>query len=143
MDQVRRRQFGESTAGTMLTQALLGQASRLLPPGFKGLPASTVRWYIGDTTADLVKVPAGDWTRVLFAPLTRLTRVLSVERAHRRLLVGLSERFGWGMLTLEVDAERRGDRARFEIPEELARPLGVTADRKGSGRFRWRQPARH
>jgi hypothetical protein len=143
MDQVRRRQFGPSTAGTVLTEALLGQASRLLPPGLKGLPASTVRWYIGDNTADLVKVPAGDWTRVLFEPLVRLTRVLSVDRAHRRFLAGLSERFGWGMLTLAVDAERGGDRARFEIPAELAGPLGVTADRKGSGRFRWRRPARH
>lgn len=80
---------------------------------------------------------------MLFRPLVRLTRALSVDRAHRRLLVGLSERFGWGMLTLAVDAERGGDRARFEIPEELAGPLGVTADRKGSGRFRWRRPERH
>jgi hypothetical protein len=143
MDQVRRRQFGPSIAGTVLTEALLGQAARLLPPGLRGLPASTVRWYIGDNTADLVKVPAADWTGVLFRPLVRLTRVLSVDRAHRRLLVGLSERFGWGMLTLAVDAERGGDRARFEIPQELAGPLGVTADRKGSGRFRWRRPAPH
>jgi hypothetical protein len=143
MDHVRRRQFGPSSAGTLLTDALLGEARRLLPPGFKGLPASTVRWYIGDTTADLLRVPRSDWTRVLFGPMARLTRAISAERAHRRVLVGVSEWFGRGMLTLAVDAERGGDRAGFEIPEELAGPLGVrgpTGGRPASGRLRWRRP---
>ncbi len=37
MDHVRRRQFGPSSAGALLTDALLGEAQRLLPPGFEGL----------------------------------------------------------------------------------------------------------
>lgn len=139
MEQVRRRQFGPSAAGTALTAALLAQTARLLPHGLKGLPGSTIRWYIGDSTADLLRVPRSDWTRVLFGPMARLTRVLSVERAHRRCLLGLSEWFGRGVLTLAVDAERGGDRARFEIPEELGARLGVTGGRRASGRLRWRR----
>jgi hypothetical protein len=143
MDQVRRRQFGPSAAGARLTEALLGEAQRLLPGGLKGLPASTVRWYIGDATANLLRVPASDWTRVVFGPLARLTRLISAEKAHRRVLLGVSEWFGRGVLTLAVDAERGADRAAFEIPEELAGPLGVGGAREGRagpGRLRWRRP---
>jgi ER-bound oxygenase mpaB/B'/Rubber oxygenase, catalytic domain len=142
MEHVRRRQFGPSTAGALLTHALLGEARQMLPPGFKGLPASTVRWYIGNATADLLRVPASDWTRVLFGPMARLSRIVSAERAHQRILLGVSERFGRGMLTLAVDAERGGDRAAFDIPEELGRSLGVartTGGRAGSPRLRWRR----
>jgi len=117
---VRRRQFGSSEAGRDLMAALLEQGGRLCPPGLRGLPASTVRYYVGDDTANLLNVPRSDWTRLLFGPLADVSRRLSVEELHRRLLQGFSQRVGFGMLSLAVRAERYGGRAAFQVPTSLA-----------------------
>jgi hypothetical protein len=120
MPEVRRRQFAESEAGRRLTEALLDQGRQLCPPGLRGMPATTVRFYVGDTTADYLGVPPSDWTKVLFAPLADLTRRMSAERLHRRFLAGLSNRIGFGMLELAVRAERYGGRPAFQVPTSLA-----------------------
>ncbi len=117
---VRSRQFGPSESGSALMAALLEQGTRLAPPGLRGLPATTVRFYVGDATADLLKVPKADWTKNLFGPLADLSRRVSLEDLHRRLLQGLSEKIGFGMLSLAVRAERYGDRPPFEVPTSLA-----------------------
>lgn len=120
MPRVRQRQFGESEAGRLLTEALLDQGRRLTPPGWRGLPATTVRFYIGDEAADLLGVPPADWTRILFGPLADVSRRLSAKRLHRRALTTLSDRIGFGMLSLAVEAERYGGRPTFQIPTSLA-----------------------
>jgi hypothetical protein len=120
MPRVRQRQFRSSDAGKALTAALLDQAQRLCPRGLRGMPATTMRWYVGDATADLLGVPRSDWTRVLFGPLAEVTRRLSAERLHRRFLTTLSSRIGFGMLELAVRAERFGGRPAFQVPTSLA-----------------------
>jgi ER-bound oxygenase mpaB/B'/Rubber oxygenase, catalytic domain len=120
MPRVRRRQFGASQSGRELTEALLDQGRRLAPPGLRGLPATTIRFYVGDEAADLLGVPPADWTRVLFGPLADVSRRLSVERLHRRVLTKLSDRIGFGMLSLAVHAERYGGRPAFQVPTSLA-----------------------
>ena len=120
MPMVRRRQFGPSQPGPILMAALLEQGTRLAPPGLRGLPAATVRYYIGDTTADLLDVPKADWTKNLFGPLADLSRRMSLEKVHRRLLQAVSEKIGFGMLSLAVQAERGGDRPAFQVPTSLA-----------------------
>jgi ER-bound oxygenase mpaB/B'/Rubber oxygenase, catalytic domain len=117
---VRRRQFGPSKPGPVLMAALLEQGTRLAPPGLRGLPASTVRYYVGDATADLLGVPKANWTRNLFEPLAALSRRVSLEKLHRLLLQAVSEKIGFGMLALAVRAERYGDRPAFEVPTSLA-----------------------
>jgi hypothetical protein len=117
---VRRRQFGPSTPGPLLMAALLEQGTRLAPPGLRGLPASTVRYYVGDATADLLGVPKANWTRNLFEPLADLSRRVSLEKLHHRLLQALSTKVGFGMLSLAVRAERYGDRPAFAVPTSLA-----------------------
>jgi hypothetical protein len=120
MPVVRRRQFGASDAGKTLTTALLDQGTALAPPGLRGLPATTLRYYVGDATAELLGVPAADWTRVLFRPLADVTRALSIEHLHHRLLQALSQQIGFGMLLLAVRAERYGGRPAFQVPTSLA-----------------------
>jgi hypothetical protein len=117
---VRRRQFGPSEAGKTLTAALLDQSTALTPPGLRGLPATTLRYYVGDATAELLGVPAADWTRMLFQPLAEITRTLSIEHLHHRMLQALSQRIGFGMLSLAVRAERYGGRPAFQVPTSLA-----------------------
>jgi hypothetical protein len=131
---VRRRQFESSTSGRELTAALLDQGTHLAPPGLRGLPASTVRYYVGDHTADLLGVPPADWTRLLFRPLADVSRRLSVDRLHRRLLRALSERIGFGMLSLAVRAERSGGRPPFQVPTSLATRWDLPAEnQRGPG----------
>ncbi|HUE06718.1 MAG TPA: oxygenase MpaB family protein [Acidimicrobiales bacterium] len=131
---VRRRQFGPSVSGSELMAALLEQGSRLAPPGLRGLPASTVRFYVGDETADLLAVPPGDWTRAMFRPLADASRKLSLERFHHRLLSALSQRIGFGMLTLAVRAERYGGRPAFQVPTSLAARWNLpVSDQSGPG----------
>lgn len=131
---VRRRQFGPSASGRELMAALLEQGTRLAPPGLRGLPASTVRYYVGDETADLVGVPPSDWSRLMFRPLAELSRRLSLERIHHRLLRALSERIGFGMLALAVRAERYGGRPAFRVPTSLAARWNLTvSDQSGPG----------
>jgi ER-bound oxygenase mpaB/B'/Rubber oxygenase, catalytic domain len=142
MEHVRRVHFGTSQAGLDLTAALLDQARGLLSRPLKGLPGTAVRWYVGDPTADLIGVPAADWTRTVFGPLASLTRRVSAVGVHRRFLAGFSERFGRAMLTAAVAAERGGDRASFSIPEELRAPLGVTGDRGAIALWPFRRAGR-
>lgn len=132
MPVVRRRQFGCSESGRTLMAALLEQGTRLAPPGLRGLPATTVRFYVGDTTADLLGVPKADWTKNLFGPLADLSRRVSLEELHRRLLQGLSEKIGFGMLSLAVRAERYGDRPAFQVPTSLASRWNIPSY-KGAG----------
>ncbi|HWD55440.1 MAG TPA: oxygenase MpaB family protein [Acidimicrobiales bacterium] len=125
---VRRRQFRSSASGRELMAALLEQGSHLAPPGLRGLPSSTVRYYVGDDTADLLGVPPADWTKVIFRPLADLSRRVSLERLHRQLLTTLSERIGFGMLSLAVKAERYGNRAAFRVPTSLAARWNLSSD---------------
>jgi hypothetical protein len=125
---VRRRQFRSSASGRELMAALLEQGSHLAPPGLRGLPASTVRYYVGDETADLLGVPPADWTKVIFRPLANLSRQVSLERLRRQLLTTLSERIGFGMLSLAVRAERYGDRSAFQVPTSLAARWNLSPD---------------
>jgi hypothetical protein len=138
MAAVRRRQFGASSSGVLLMDALLEEGRKLTPPGLRGLPASTVRYFVGDATADYLSVPPSDWTKVFFGPLNRLTRALSAEKAHRVLLRNLSDRVGMGMLQLAVSAERSGNRPAFAIPTQLADRWGVSTTGAPLGRARRR-----
>jgi hypothetical protein len=124
---VRRRQFGSSPPGHAMTKALLSQGTRLTPPGLRGLPAATVRYYVGNDTADLIGVPTADWTRFLFAPLADLTRMLSMGWLHQRFLRVFSDRVGVGMLSLAVRSERFGGRPAFAVPTGLAERWNLPA----------------
>lgn len=130
MGHVRAVHFGPSQSGSELAAALLEQASSLAPPGLGGMPASAIRWYIGDEPADMIGIPRADWTRHLFGPLASMTRVMSAGRIRSGISPAFSEWFGRGMLTLAVDAERGGDRAQFAIPTELAGMLRVKPRRR-------------
>jgi hypothetical protein len=131
---VRRRQFESSASGRELMAALLEQGTHLAPRGLRGLPASTVRYYVGDHAADLLGVPPADWTRVLFRPLADVSRRFSAERLHRRLLRALSDRVGFGMLALAVRAERSGARPAFQVPTSLATRWDLPAEyQRGPG----------
>ena len=116
---VRRRQFGPSQPGPILMAALLEQGTRLAPPGLRGLPAAPSATTSGIHSAAW-RSPRRIATKNLFGPLADLSRRVSLEKVHRRLLQAVSTKIGFGMLSLAVQAERGGDRPAFEVPTSLA-----------------------
>jgi hypothetical protein len=126
MAATRRRQHQPSAAGWEMTAALLENASTGMPAGLKGLPASSVRFYVGDATADLLAVPTADWTRRLFEPLSVLARLNSFELAHDRLRAAVARRMGRSLLRLAVRSDRGGGRPAFQIPTHLADRWGIS-----------------
>jgi hypothetical protein len=128
MEITRRRQHQASTAGEEMTAALLEHAREGMPPGLRGVPASSVRYYVGDATADLLGVPAAGWTRHLFEPLGVLTRMNTFEKAHDRVRARISRRMGRSLLELAVRTGRGRDdgRPEFQIPTHLADRWGIS-----------------
>ncbi|PJN40207.1 hypothetical protein CG747_14210 [Streptomyces sp. CB02959] len=63
-DTILRRQQRSSEAGITLTKAILDFIREVLPgPAFTGAGPTLIRHLIGDPAADLVKVPAADFTK--------------------------------------------------------------------------------
>ncbi|WP_078971355.1 oxygenase MpaB family protein [Streptomyces chattanoogensis] len=63
-DTILRRQQRSSEAGIALTKAILDFIREVLPgPAFAGAGPTLIRHLIGDPAADLVKVPAADFTK--------------------------------------------------------------------------------
>lgn len=137
MVHVRAFHFMPSEAGHSLTGALLQQGRDAMPPGLKGLPASALRWYVGDEVGDILAVPRQDWTRIMFGPLGYLSAQVSAVEVHLRVVRGVSAWLGRSLLEVAVAAGRGADRARFAIPEELAGALGVKAGPRESAGLPW------
>jgi hypothetical protein len=114
---IRRASEGPSDAGRTMTRALLELVKGYVKlPGCKGLPATLMRLFIGDSTAEHLGVPKPDWTRVFVRGVHhmghnpgRRHRVLrkAVEWSSTRVLRGF------------VQHERGDDRPTFSIPTHL------------------------
>lgn len=122
---IRERNEQPSEAGTMLTEALLEVVQSFIPVGlFKGAAVSTMRSFVGDETADLLRVPPADWTRFLLGALTsengRISAFLASDALARAVTKQLSKR----VLTGFVEHERGHDRPEFRIPTHLDARIG-------------------
>jgi hypothetical protein len=84
-----------------------------------GLPASGIRHYLGGQTAELLGVPAADWTRWFFT-FVQVTDTL-FDRTWGRLpgVPNLSAALGLRMLRGFELTQRDGDRPSFQITDEL------------------------
>jgi hypothetical protein len=115
--QIRQDNEGESEAGRTMTAALLQLMQGYVKlPGFKGWPATLMRLFITDTTADYLGVPPADWTRVFVPAVRELGH--SPGRRHRvlrKVVAWASTRVLRGF----VAHERGDDRPAFNIPTHL------------------------
>jgi hypothetical protein len=125
-DRIIARQSAPSEAGSELTATAVEAMQDLLKVKlFKGLPASGIRYYIGDQMADMLQVPDADWTRRLFPVMKRL------DQATYRLFGWLpgkhsiSAALGRRMVSGFENAERGGGRPSFQISEELRDAWGM------------------
>jgi hypothetical protein len=123
----RGPECGATPEGQALTKAAIECMQKLF--GFTrmpGLPATGIRHYLGNETADHLGVPKSDWTRVIFEVM-QLTDGL-YERALVRIpgTGPIAEWLGrriWNGFELYG---RGGDRPAFEVAAELREAWGLT-----------------
>jgi len=125
-ERIFKRQSAPSVAGRELTATTIAAMQDLLKARFfRGLPASGIRFFLGEDTADMLDVPASDWTMVLFtlmryvdAPMERLLTWLPGQHS-------LSSALGRRVVTALEAVERGHGRPQFEITDELRQAWGI------------------
>jgi hypothetical protein len=113
------RQHAPSGAGVAMTDALLGQAKERLPKLMWAFIPTAMRRFNGDEVCDMLGVEPANWTRVLFGPLSELTRLMTFGRRHNAALRWVGERVGRTMINALLDVTRGGERPTFSIPTHL------------------------
>jgi len=125
-DRILARQSAPSEAGSELTATAVDAMQDLLKlKFFKGLPASGIRYSIGDHTADMLQVPDANWTRWLFPVMRRFDvitdRLFSWMPGNHSISAAMGRRIVSGF----EDAERGSGRPSFQITDELRDAWGM------------------
>lgn len=119
-EKIRRRNYGHSAAGVAMEQGLIEFMHEIVPfKLFDGFPATLSRHVMGDRVADMIEVPAMNWTRVFLRPLGIVNHRYA-GFLHRFAIRKLMARSGHRVIDLFEEVERGGGRPPFEIPEHLS-----------------------
>ncbi|HWF15156.1 MAG TPA: oxygenase MpaB family protein [Acidimicrobiales bacterium] len=125
-DQRRQREQGPSTEGKALTAAAIGCMQGMLASNrLAGLPASGIRHYLGDATAEWLAVPPSNWTKTLFQVMRVVDRAYDVSLVRLPVMSPFAAILGRQIWRGFEAHERQGDRPNFEVPQELARAWGL------------------
>ncbi|HUY43317.1 MAG TPA: oxygenase MpaB family protein [Acidimicrobiales bacterium] len=121
------RQSEASVAGRELTGTAIEAMQDLLKLRLlRGLPASGIRYYLGDDVATLLGVGPSNWTRAIFHAMRlfdrTLSRLLRLIPGQHSISAAVGRRI---VLGLEV-AERGGARPGFQITDELKAAWGIS-----------------
>ncbi|MEM6105156.1 oxygenase MpaB family protein [Mycobacterium sp. 050272] len=134
VETIRRRQFTASSQGQDMARALMELLDELTPGrDFDKTIPPLIRHLIGDTYADMLKVPTSSFTD----DLGRVTRVVNrvwvlifgrnLRNSPRYQLVSeLARPFARDLMQGLFAFERGGERAPFDIPDHLARDWGLS-----------------
>ena len=125
-EQIKARAYEQSDAGRELTAAAIECMQDLIrfkPLG--GLPAAGIRHFLGDKTADLLGVPRADWTRWFFTFVQISDNLFDQTWGRLPGVPNLSAALGLRMLRGFELTERDGDRASFQIADELRAAWGM------------------
>ena len=124
----KQKEYGPTDEGKELTAAAIECMQELFGlTHLPGLPATGIRFYLGDETADMLGVPRADWTRLVFEvmrqtdwlytyALVRLPGTGPLAAALGRRIWQGFERYGRGE-----------DRPGFEVTDELKAAWGMGA----------------
>ncbi len=127
-DRIMAKEYAPSPGGTLLTKHAIEVMQQLIPGRLlNGLPASGVRFLLGNKTADLLDVPRANWTRTLFVPgqaMGALMNQFERDSIAGKTITGV---LGRTVFREFLNAERRPDgRPAFEVPQEMQRALGIS-----------------
>jgi hypothetical protein len=117
---IERRHVASCPEGRELAAALLAMLQEANPgTPFAAMPASMMRFFLGDTRADVLGLPPADWTRELTAPLRLVGRLTGEAYTRLPVLAAVSERLGYTLMDRLIRLEHPGRRAEFRMPEAL------------------------
>lgn len=116
---IDRRHIAPCPAGRELAAALLSMLQETNPGPLANMPVSMMRFFLGDTRADVLGLPSADWTSELTAPLRMLGRLTGAAHSHMPLVAQLAERLGCVLMDGLMGLEQPGRRATFRMPEAL------------------------
>jgi hypothetical protein len=125
-DRICVLEYAPSDAGRELTAAAISCMQQLIESRrLRGLPATGIRHYLGDETADLLGVPPADWTRAFFTFVQEsdsvVGRLLALVPGTHSITAALGRRMLRGFELFERD----GDRPGFQITDELKQAWGM------------------
>jgi hypothetical protein len=129
---IRRRHRMKSVEGTILVNALLAELQHPLPRGLKPLPASFMRYLLGNETANLLGISRGGWMQQWLLSMNSVPRIAQiVARRRKGALVRLTTSELSAMATQQllqafVDEGRSGGRP-FEVPPQFENAWGLSS----------------
>jgi hypothetical protein len=124
MEAIRDRQWAPSEHGPLLARPLVEMMQTYFPgKAFDGLPIALVRTLAGDHCADLLGLPASDWTRTLISAGTAVDQLGGDHHVGARLLAHAAHQ----LMEAIVQVEREGKQARFRIPVALRQTVDPAA----------------
>jgi hypothetical protein len=122
----KRREYGPTPEGRELTRAAIDCMQELF--GFThmpGLPATGIRHYLGNETADLLGVPKSDWTRVIFELMSRTDWLYEFAMVRLPMMAPIASTLGRRLWRGFELYGRDGDRPAFQVTDELKQAWGM------------------
>ncbi|MBZ6084863.1 DUF2236 domain-containing protein [Streptomyces olivaceus] len=133
------RHMGPSDEGAHLTRQLIDLYEEVVPGTFfDPIVSALVRYLIGDTCADWLRVPRTAWDSVVKAAPT-LLGVLETIEDRSPLGAWALDRLGHLTTIFELSSLTRGRVMHYAIPEQLKKDYGVTGAVPRT--HRWTPPA--
>jgi len=134
-DRIVERNWAPSPEGRAMTSALVGAMERAVPGTiFDGFPSYLVRHLGGDDLGDILGVRKRGWTSVLSTPLRLFARGTDLFGDANRAFESVAAHFSTQLLEAVGWVARSGERAPFDIPQELAERWNVrTGPRPAAG----------
>ncbi|MER7235393.1 oxygenase MpaB family protein [Streptomyces olivaceus] len=133
------RHMGPSDEGAHLTRQLIDLYEEVVPGTFfDPIVSALVRYLIGDTCADWLRVPHTAWDSVVKAAPT-LLGVLETIEDRSPLGAWALDRLGHLTTIFELSSLTRGRVMHYAIPEQLKKDYGVTGAVPRT--HRWTPPA--
>lgn len=128
---IMERNWEPSPEGRAMTDALVGAMENATPgTAFDGFPSYIVRYLGGDELGDLLDVRRRDWTEVLGGPLRVFATASDIAGDVDPLVAEVARHFSTQLLEGLGWLARGGERAPFDIPQQLAESWGVRTARE-------------
>lgn len=123
---IQARQYAACEEGQMMTKALAEMLQYYLPGELlDGLPATFIRYFLGDANADLLGVAAADLTQSILRPAQMLAQIKGRLVHESDELARVHEVLGRALVQGLLFAGRGPKGVPFRIPNELLQTWGI------------------
>jgi ER-bound oxygenase mpaB/B'/Rubber oxygenase, catalytic domain len=123
---IQQRQYASSPEGQQMTAALIGMLQQYIPGNlFDSVPATLLRFWLGDANADLLAVDRMPPAEILLGPLRWVDSTVGRDLNACEPMARIGELFSRQLMDGIVWVGRGGKRIPFTIPTELRQTWGV------------------